>query len=181
MLCDDAVKGLDVFERATHQERIVDTLAVIRKDSNVCPRIRHRPDLRECDPSESFGDRADGSHCGVAVVESQRLNLLDNPSRVLNGHGVSHREYGGESTHRRGTSARQNRLALLEPGFAQMSVQIDEARKCLQAARIDGAISGCCLRENTTIDREVGPLSARQSGIDDSDTHESPLLWISSR
>src|SRR5437763_736467 len=70
-------------------------------------------------------DRVDGDD---ALDPRLRQDVVGDGAVVVDGHGVGHAGGRGEASRRRRAGARRDRLLVLVPGFAQVDVDVDEAR-----------------------------------------------------
>ena len=106
VLGDDAVEGLDVLERAAHEQRVVHAVAVVGEHPHPRAGLGHGADLGEALTRQADGDGADRAHRHVAGRLPERLHLLDDAGGVLHGHRVGHREHRGEAAGCRGARCR---------------------------------------------------------------------------
>ena len=85
MLCDNAVKGLYVFEGTTHNERIRDAVSIIGKHSHFRFRMGHRAKFCKMFSGQANCYRTNRKNITVAGFLTQCHYLLDYPSCVSNG------------------------------------------------------------------------------------------------
>ena len=135
VLGDDAVERLDVLQRATHQHRVGDALAVVGEDPDPGGGVGHRTELGEPLAAEPDGDRADREDVAVPGLAAQPPHLLDDTGGVGDRVGVGHRVHRGEAAERRGLGAGLDGLGVLAAGLAQVGVQVDQAGQARPARR----------------------------------------------
>ena len=180
MLRDDAAEGLHVLERAAHEQRVVHAVPVVGEHPHPRSGLGHRADLGEALTRKASGHGTDRTHRHVAGRVPERLHLLDDARAVLHGHRVGHREDRREAAGRRGARCREHRLALLEPGFAQVGVQVDETGEREQPVGVDRAVieRAEILDEDAVGDVEVGARAVREGGARDSHPHAVSSLGV---
>ena len=124
-----------VLDRPAHEFVILDAMAVVRDGDD--PRLHHRAERREFLARQTFRDRT-----GREDVDARFLpGALDDPRdrrRVVGGRtGVGHADNRREAARRRrpgtGFDGFLSRLA----GFAQVDVQVDQARRDDEIFRVD--------------------------------------------
>ena len=135
VLGDHAVERLDVLQRAPHQQRVADALAVVGEHPHARGRVGHRAELGDPLAGQPDGDGADREHVGVARLAPQPPDLLDHAGGVGDRLGVGHRVHGGEAAQRGGVGAGLDGLGVLAAGLAQVGVQVDQAGQGDQPGR----------------------------------------------
>ncbi len=116
-----------VFERRAHELRSRDRPAVVAHGDRAG--ADHLAELRERLAFLADGHRADGVN--ARRPRAQRLPDDEADGGLVVGHriGVRHRADGGEPAGRRGPRAGRDRLDILAPRLAQVTVHVDEARR----------------------------------------------------
>ena len=137
VLRDDAVEGLHVLQRAPHQVRVGDALAVVGEDPHAGRGVGHRAELGQPLAGQAHGDRADREHVAVPGLAAQPPDLLDHAGGVGDRVGVGHGVHGGEAAEGGGPGAGVDGLGVLAARLAQVGVQVDQARQGDQAAGVD--------------------------------------------
>ena len=137
MLGDYSPECLCVLKRAAHEHWVVNALAVIREDTNLRLRIRHRAKFGELLSFKTNGNCTDWVNIRVTALTSKRSYLLNNTGGVGNRAGVCHCVNSGEATHRRSLRAGQNGFALFEAWLTKVSVQVDEAGHSDETAAVN--------------------------------------------
>ncbi len=165
VLGDDAVEGLDVLQRASHQHRVVHAVAVVGEHPDPGRGVGHGAELGELGALEPDGDRADRVDVAVAALPAEPPDLLDDAGGVGDRLGVRHRVDGGVAAHGRGLGAGQHRLGVLASGLAQVGVEVDQAGQRDQAGPVDdlGAVRRR-VRGEVVADRGDHPVVQQQVG-----------------
>ncbi len=127
VLGDDAVEGLDVFQRPPHEPGVTDASPVVGEDPHAGGAVGHRPELGHLLTAESDGDRTDWSDVAVPRLPTESPHLLDDARRVGDRIGVGHRVHRGEPAESSGEGACLDGLGVLPTGFAQVGVQVHQA------------------------------------------------------
>jgi hypothetical protein len=81
------------------------------------------------------------------------------------------------------TAARDCCLALLETGFPEVGVQVDESGKRLQAGRVDrdglrGAEAVAALGDHALVDEQIGRRAVGERRPGDEDSHTSTAVAV---
>ena len=127
VLGDDAVERLHVLQRAAHDHRVVDALAVVGEDPHPGGGVVHGAQLGELLALQADGDGADRLHVAVAGLPAEPPDLLDDAGGVGDREGVGHGVHGGVAAAGGGPGAGEHGLGVLAAGLAQVGVQVDEA------------------------------------------------------
>ena len=186
VLGDDAVERLDVLQRASHQDRVADALAVVGEDPHPGGGVCHRAQLGELLALEADGDGADGVDVAVAGLPAQPPDLLDDARGVGDRLGVGHRVDGGEAAHRGGLGAGLDGLGVLATGLAQVGVQVDEAGEGHETGAVDdlglgGVEVGADRLHEAAVEQQVGRAAAEDGdGSDQVRAHASFSLSAAS-
>ena len=125
-----------VFQRAPHELRIGDRLAVIAdRDASRRSQIR---ELRQLLAFQTFADGTDGIHATRAVPRRLGDDHLGDRPLVVRRNRVRHRAHRRVPARHCRPSSGRDRLFMFLAGLAQMGVQIDETGHDHQTAGIDG-------------------------------------------
>ena len=162
VLGDDAVEGLDVLQRAAHEQRVGDADAVVGEDPDTGGGVGHGADLGEPFAGQADGDRADRAHVAVSGLLAQAPDLLDHAGGVGDGVGVGHGVHGGVAAHRGGAGAGGDGLGVLTAGFAQVGVQVDQAGKGDQT----GGVHDLCPVGGRQVGTDRGDLAVLEQQVD---------------
>ena len=127
VLGDDAVERLHVLQRAAHDHRVVDALAVVGEDPDAGGGVVHRAQLGELLALQADGDGADRLHVAVAGLPAEPPDLLDDAGGVGDREGVGHGVDGGVAAEGGGAGAGEDGLGVLAAGLAQVGVEVDQA------------------------------------------------------
>ena len=109
VLRDHAVEGLHVLQRAPHQVRVGDALAVVGEDPHPGGGVGHRAELGQPLAGQAHGDRADREDVAVPGLAAQAPDLLDHTGGVGDRVGVGHGVHGGEAAERQRPGCRCRR------------------------------------------------------------------------
>jgi hypothetical protein len=126
---------LGVGEGVPQDPRRRHRVAVVAEHAHA--RVDHLAHLGERLTGESFRDRADREHLTQSRRRREIADLVDDRGVIGHRLGVRHRGDGGVPTERRGARAGLDRLLVLEAGFAQVRVQVDEPRRHHRAVAVD--------------------------------------------
>jgi hypothetical protein len=137
VLGDDPVERLDVLQRAAHQARVGDAVAVVGEDPHPGGRAGHRAELGQLLAGQPDGDGADRLHVDQAGLAAQPPDLLDDAGGVGDRRRVGHREDGRVAAEGRGARAGLDRLGVLAARFPQVGVQVDQAGQGDQTGGVD--------------------------------------------
>ena len=139
VLGDDPVEGLDVLQRAAHEDRVPDAPAVVGEEADLRARVRHGSELGQVPAFQALGDGADGAHVAVSCELPQVLDLFDHAGRILDGGRVGHRVDARVPAGGRRLGSGQDGLGVLRSGLAQMRVRVDQPREGDQPGHVDDA------------------------------------------
>ena len=182
VLGDDAIESLHVFQRAPHQQRIVDAFAVVAEHADPGRGVGHGPEFGQALPTESERDGAHREHIHVAGLLAQPKDLLDDPGGVRDGVSVGHGMHRGEAAEGRRGRAGAHGLGVLPTWFAQVRVQVHQPRQQHLAGQIEVAAGpvarGTDVLDDTVRHHNVDRIAAQRaySSQDHAFTH-APTSW----
>ena len=145
MLGDDTVEGLDVLERAAHEDRVAHAHAVIAEDAHPRRGVGHGPELGEALALQSHRHRTHRVHIAVASLHAPAPDHLDDACRVRHGSRVGHGVHRGEPAQGRSRGAGGDGFGILPARLAQMRVQVDEPGQRHGAMAVDHRCPGIAL------------------------------------
>ena len=90
VLGDDPVERLDVLQCPAHEQRVVDTFAVVAEHPHAGGRIGHGAEFGQLLPAQADGDGPDREDVDVAGLLAQSVDLLDDTGGVGHRVGVGH-------------------------------------------------------------------------------------------
>jgi hypothetical protein len=141
-LGDEDAQAGGVLQGTAHDQRIVDTVAVVAEQPHPARTGRHHAHLGELPALQADGDRADRVHVDEADLPPGAVDVVGDRRIVGDGIGVGHREYRGVATPGGRGRPGRNGLGVLPAGLAQVGVQIDEAGQHHCAATLDDLGTG---------------------------------------
>ena len=125
------IEGAREFHGAPHDARVHHRAAIVRDRDDA--RFVHGADGREFLAETAFGDGADGEHVDAGDFAGTLHDVAGHGVAVVDRRRVGHTANGGEATCRRRPRAALNGFGVLDAGFAQVHVHVDET------GRDDGA------------------------------------------
>ena len=156
VLRDHSAEGLDVLERAAHQQGIRARSGRRRRRRAPAPRSPPwRRSRLSRSPREADGDRTDRAHVDVAGLRAQPPDLLDHAGRVGDRVGVGHRVHGGEAARRPrpGAGQRPSRCPRGRARAGGCAGRRGRAERPGRRASIDAGAAGLGRRRSSTNDR----------------------------
>ena len=155
------VETLRVFEGPTHEQRILNPVAVVGENPNAGRgQLGHR---RQHLAFATHGDAAAGKHFAQTSLDSEAANKVDHSDAVVWRLGVWHSDNGGETATGRCSRARFHRFCLLAPGLAKMHVQVNKTRTDHAVGSVELVVTvqiGTNLGDSAVLHQYIGPLLA---------------------
>lgn len=141
MLGDQNVHALGVFQRAAHDLRIIDALAIIREHAHLGFRASHHAELSKLLALKTLGDGSNWMHVAQAnVLALEPYGFRDN-RLIHHWSGVRHGEYCGESALGCGGRTSGNGFSVFAAWLTQVNVHVHETWKENSPIAVDGAVS----------------------------------------
>jgi hypothetical protein len=163
----DRIEGNQVFHGPPREKGILDAAAVVGEQAHRGLGAHHLAEVGEGLTGPTPRQGAGGDDVHQPRVASEGPDLLDHCSRVCGRIGVGHRADRGVAAGRRRSRRGHDRLFVLAPRLADVSVEVDEARSHDTAARLD--------------DLGVAGVEARRDGVDHSVPDEDVCFVVSGR
>ena len=166
VLRESHVELAGMLESSTHDQRVLDTIPVVREHSDT--RRRHRVERRQLASGTPNGDAARRSHRHKAGTLTLQANEFDDGHVVLGRVGVRHRDTCAEPAERGRERCRGNGFGLFTTRLSHVRVQVDERtgdetaggiESHRPAVRSGGQIpveTLTDLNDATTIDQHIG-------------------------
>ena len=128
VLSDNAIKALDVFQSAAHQNWVVDALTVIGKHSYLGSRLGHSAKLGKLFTFESYADGTHRVHVAPTGVGAKAPHLFNYTGGVSDRGGVCHGVYGGKTACSCGPGSALDGLSVLTARLTKVGVKVNESR-----------------------------------------------------
>ena len=169
---DHGVEPGRVLQRTPHDQRVGDGLAVVGEAVDTGLGAVQFAELGELLAAQPLGDRAHREHVDQADLAATAPDHLGHGSRVADRVGVGHRAQPGVAAGRTGSGTGGDVLGVLEPGLAQVGVQVDEASRDDLAGDVHDrrarvVQTGAHLGDRLAVDEHVGSRLGAGDGVDD--------------